>query len=264
MLSLLKKIARKGLNAGAKLRLKLREMKLEKNRGYCNICEQETVFIIYNEWLRESYKCKRCGTIPRNRALINVLNKYCKNWKELQLHESSPGGQVSDFLKQKCAGYTSSHYYSDVPRGEYKGEHRSEDLSGMTFPDQTFDLIITSDVFEHVFEPGKAFAEISRVLKPGGLHIFTIPWIPAHKKSSCRARLLEDGTIEYLKEAEYHGNPIGGGKGSLVTFDWGLDFTDFIFNNGGMTTTVYLEIDRKKGLDAKFLEVFISRKPDEQ
>jgi hypothetical protein len=29
-----------------------------------------------------------------------------------------------------------------------------------------------------------------------------------------------------------------------------------------MTTTIYLEIDRSKGLDAQFLEVFISRKPD--
>ncbi|HET6990508.1 MAG TPA: class I SAM-dependent methyltransferase, partial [Bacteroidia bacterium] len=172
-------------------------------------------------------------------------------------------GEVSKFLKRKCAGYSSSHYFSDVPRGEYKGEFRSEDLSAMTFPDRSFDLIITSDVFEHVFEPAKAFSEINRVLKPGGMHIFTMPWIPWQKTTQQRAKLLPDGTIEYFKKAEYHGNPIGGGKGSLVTFDWGLDFTDFIYNNSGMTTTIYLEVDRKKGLDGKFLEVFISRKPNE-
>lgn len=131
----------------------------------------------------------------------------------------------------------------------------------MTFPDNSFDLFVTSDVFEHVFEPGKAFAEINRVLKPGGLHIFTMPWIPSMKRSVRRAKLNADGTIDHLKEAQYHGNPIDA-KGSLVTFDWGLDFADFIYNESGMTTTIYLEIDRKKGLDAQFLEVFVSRKPD--
>jgi ubiquinone/menaquinone biosynthesis C-methylase UbiE len=62
-----------------------------------------------------------------------------------------------------------------VPRGQYKGEHRSEDLRALTFPDQSFDLFITSDVFEHVFEPEKGFGDIARVLKPGGMHIFTMP-----------------------------------------------------------------------------------------
>ena len=263
MIKLLKKVVRKSLNTISGFKGKVKEMKLKKNRGYCNICEQETVFIIYNEWLRGNYKCKRCQTQPRNRALINVLNMYCKEWPTLQLHESSPSGEVSKFLKKKCSGYSSSHYYSDIPRGEYNGEFRSEDLSCLTFPDNSFDLLITSDVFEHVFEPEKAFAEVARVLKPGGMHIFTMPWIPAHKKSTQRAKLHSDGTIEYFKEAQYHGNPIGGGKGSLVTYDWGLDFADFVYNNSGMTTTIYLEIDRNKGLDGKFLEVFISRKPNE-
>jgi hypothetical protein len=65
--------------------------------------------------------------------------------------------------------------------------------------------------------------------------------------------------IEYLSEPEYHGNPIDK-KGSLVTFDWGRDFVNFIDSNSGMRTMVHLEIDRKKGLDGDFLEVFISRK----
>ena len=75
-------------------------------------------------------------------------------------------------------------------------------------------------------------------------------------------KLLADKKIEYHQKAVYHGNPIDG-EGSLVTFDWGLDFTDFIFKHSGMTTIIYLEIDRKKGLDGEFLEVFISRKADE-
>jgi hypothetical protein len=50
---------------------------------------------------------------------------------------------------------------------------------------------------------------------------------------------LPDGTIDYLLEAVYHGNPIGKGKGSLVTTDWGLDVSDFTLQHGGMSTTTY-------------------------
>ena len=44
----------------------------------------------------------------------------------------------------------------------------------MTFQNESFDLFITQDVFEHVMEPNKAFKEIERVLKPGGAHVFTV------------------------------------------------------------------------------------------
>lgn len=49
-------------------------------------------------------------------------------------------------------------------------------------------------------------------------------------------------------------------KGSLVTFDWGQDFIDIIYKSSGMSTIVYLQKDKRKGLDGDFLEIFISRK----
>ncbi len=262
MLKLAKKIARKILNIPLNIKGKINFAQLKKNDGYCCICEQQTEFIIYNDWLRDYYKCKKCDTIPRNRALANALTKYASNWEKLIVHESSPSGELSKYLKRKCKGYSGSQYFSDVPRGQYKGEFRSEDLSKLTFEDNSIDILITSDVFEHVYEPAKAFKEIARVLKPGGMHIFTMPWYPELKTTVQRTKLSPDGTDEFLMEPIYHGNPIGGGKGSIVTFDWGLDFPDFIFKNGGMNTIIYLEVDRKKGLDGKFLEVFISRKAD--
>ncbi len=261
MIRLLKRVARKAIDLRKKFRANKLHRSYERNSGYCVICEQETVFVIYHSWLRDNYKCERCNTIPRNRALINSVNIFSPDWKNLQVHESSPGGKVSEFLKKNCKDYCSSHYYTDVERGKYKGEHRSEDLCQLTFEDNSFDLFLTSDVFEHVMEPEKAFSEIARVLKPGGMHIFTMPWYPKLKKTVQRASLNEDGTINYLEEAVYHGNPIAG-EGSLVTFDWSLDFTDFIFLHSGMTTTIFVDRDRKKGIDGEFIEVFISRKPD--
>jgi len=228
------------------------------NRGYCTTCENKTLFIEENTWLRDNYRCKICRSIPRQRAIIHVLNLYFPKWSDLIIHESSPGGSSSKLLEKKCQNYSASHFYDDIQRGEMKGKIRSEDLSNLTFQDESIDLFITQDVFEHVMEPSKAFWEIARVLKTGGAHVFTMPWYPRLEKSRQRAEMHGD-KIKYLEKPIYHGNPINS-KGSLVTYDWGMDFIDFINGSCGLKTEIINIKNRYLGLDAKFLEVFISRK----
>lgn len=48
------------------------------------------------------------------------------------------------------------------------------------FPDNYFDFITSTSVFEHVFNQGEVIAEIARVLKPDGatLHVFPSRWRP--------------------------------------------------------------------------------------
>ena len=45
----------------------------------------------------------------------------------------------------------------------------------MPFDDNSFDIIISSEVIEHVPEPAKALKELFKVLKPGGKLILTTP-----------------------------------------------------------------------------------------
>jgi SAM-dependent methyltransferase len=229
------------------------------NKGYCPICDSQTLFTEKDKWLRDFYVCQKCWSIPRQRAIIVVLNRFYPEWKNLKIHESSPGGPSSKKIEKHCAEYTPTQFFQDVSLGKSKDGIRCENLEQMTFEDNSFDLMITQDVFEHVMNPLAAFKEIERILKPGGAHIFTMPWYPKLDKTMQRARQLDNGEIEFLEEAIYHGNPIDS-KGSLVTFDWGVDFTDLIYAKSGMSTTIYLEKDRKKGIDGEFLEVFISRK----
>src|SRR3989344_6481457 len=102
MIRLMKRVARKILNKVDEMRAAARERRLPHNPGYCNVCESETEFIEYKPWLRGNYKCKNCQSLPRNRALINVIYKYAKKWKEMDLHESSPSGVMSAHLKKHC------------------------------------------------------------------------------------------------------------------------------------------------------------------
>ena len=51
----------------------------------------------------------------------------------------------------------------------YDGEH-------IPFPDETFDSLFCSEVFEHVFEPEPLLREVNRVLKNGAVGLITVPF----------------------------------------------------------------------------------------
>jgi SAM-dependent methyltransferase len=53
------------------------------------------------------------------------------------------------------------------------------DARRLPFPDDTFDVVITSEVLEHIQDDVGAIAEMVRVLKPGGRFAATVPaWLP--------------------------------------------------------------------------------------
>jgi SAM-dependent methyltransferase len=49
------------------------------------------------------------------------------------------------------------------------------DICAMPFGDATFDLVLATDVIEHVDDDVQALREVRRVLKPGGVAIVTVP-----------------------------------------------------------------------------------------
>src|SRR5207237_7671090 len=166
----------------------------------------------------------KCGSIPRQRHLMHVLDRQYPDWQQYTMHESSPS---VDFLERWCPGYSSSQLIEDVPRGQVMNGVRCEDLEQLTFAAASFDLFVTQDVLEHVFEPGVVLSQIMRVLRPGGAHVFTTPKHATRAMSSARCLRRNDGIV-HLKEPEYHGNPVGDGR-SLVTWDYGDDFETLIW-----------------------------------
>lgn len=78
-----------------------------------------------------------------------------------------------------AAGYSFS-YFGRPPAGVAKAwpAARRGNLEKLDFPGNYFDLVLTADVLEHVRDLGRALGEIARVLKPGGLHLFTVPYNP--------------------------------------------------------------------------------------
>jgi SAM-dependent methyltransferase len=58
------------------------------------------------------------------------------------------------------------------------GDVRFGDAKALPLPDQSVDLVIATDVIEHVDDDQLAVREIYRVLRPGGTVLFTVPAFP--------------------------------------------------------------------------------------
>jgi SAM-dependent methyltransferase len=233
-----------------------------KNSGYCPTCEQQVTFIARDAWLRDNYLCSNCGSIPRERALMETIDARFPDWRSFTIHESSPVRRgATKRISRECPQYIPSQFFLDQTPGSMVRNVRCENLEALTFADESIDLHITQDVMEHVFHPSKVFSEIARTLKPGGAHVFTVPIMNKRKPSTVRARISDNGEITHLAPPVYHGNPISD-QGSLVTVDWGFDICRHIFESCGLFTDVVYIDDLSKGIRAEYIEVLVTVKPD--
>ncbi len=72
-----------------------------------------------------------------------------------------------------------------------RGSFLQADATSLPFPDNYFDVIVTSHVFEHIEQDELAMAEVARTLKPGGKFIIFVPGsmdgkAPAIEWETCR------------------------------------------------------------------------------
>ncbi|MBV8590973.1 MAG: class I SAM-dependent methyltransferase [Acetobacteraceae bacterium] len=55
------------------------------------------------------------------------------------------------------------------------GQVRLGDVCALPFPDASFDLVLATDIIEHVDDDLRGLQELRRVLKPGGCLLLTVP-----------------------------------------------------------------------------------------
>lgn len=229
--------------------------------GWCSICESNSVFVAYNDWYRDHLKCQVCDSIPRERALMRVIDAVRPAWRSLRIHESSPVQRgASQKLSVECHNYVASQLYPDIKLGDThdRSGHRCENLEGLTLASRSVDIFVTQDVMEHVFEPSLVFQEIERVLADDGVYICTVPLVRKDNASRRRSRLI-GGSIEHLLEPEYHGNPVSS-DGSLVTIDWGFDITRYSAEVSNLTGEIHNLEDQNLGILGEYLEVLVFNK----
>jgi SAM-dependent methyltransferase len=143
-------------------------------------------------------------------------------------------GLHAQLAKLPCVA--SSDYSPGAAAGAVVGAIRSEDLSGLTYPDAAFDLVLTSETLEHVADLACALRELRRVLVVGGRHIFTVPVLPSVPRTFARSVIRPDGSIEDRAPRICHP---GGDVGYPVFTEFGSDLPELMKGAGFEVTVFY-------------------------
>lgn len=128
--------------------------------------------------------------------------------QSLIIYNSEARGAVHNNLS-RMKNYICGEYYGPEHKsGEMVNGVLHEDLLSLSFKDESIDIVLSSDVFEHVPRPYDAHRQIWRVLKPNGRHIFTVPFYQTEFLDETRAVHDENGEPCLIKEPQYHGDPL--------------------------------------------------------
>lgn len=235
--------------------------------GICPVCGNRTRFLAFNDNLRESGTCERCGCSNRQRQMAWMLRREIAlpasgklaPAESIAIYNTEANGPVHDRLKEHPLYACSEYWGSKAEFGDAVNGIRNEDLQALSFADASFDVVMSSDVLEHMPEPYHAHSEIFRVLKPGGRHIFTVPYGEAMLRDDVRASLV-GGEIVYHAEALYHGDPVRPDKGILVWTIFGLEMLVRL-KEIGFDTELWRLRATACGIIGPGGDVFVARKP---
>ena len=229
--------------------------------GVCNICGNATSFYCPdNVGYRGSLVCWDCRTTSRYRsiargilrAVYQLAGVNAASLVELREKAKSIPLRIYD---TQAPFYTRTCSYPipdlllkcgfDVQTSRYKpGQHwgkrlnaniTNQNLEALTFPDSSFDIVITSDVMEHVRLDYKAHREIRRVLRNGGIYLFTVPHFRDRPITLKRVTVNDpsDPTKdEFPVEKQYHVDGNSEDGRALVYREYGTDLDAMLIETG--------------------------------
>lgn len=224
--------------------------------GRCNICGRDSAFFCHNKALyRESLVCAECLTTSRYRSIACGLLRALRELAGVEVESLAQLAQTTAPRQLKVYDTQAPFYYAtaayplpdllnacpwiEAQTSLYKPERAwgaplgarqtNQNLEQLTFADASFDIVITSDVMEHVRLADRAHREIRRVLKPGGVYLFTVPHLRYQRETIVRVATPDpaDPTQDQLLlEPEYHGDANAKGGAVLTYRAYGTDLDE--------------------------------------
>lgn len=183
--------------------------------------EEENYDVIFafektNWWYRAKRDLIYTILKKQNRLFNRTLDLGCGVGSNFSVLKKFSKNVIGIDNSEKAINYAKSKGYDHLHIG---------DATKTGFPANTFDMIVCSDVLEHIPDK-KAIAEIYRILKPNGVFILTVPahrylWGPTDIISKHRTRYEKKEIISLMK-----------GKFTIMKLSyWNLTmfFPNFIF-----------------------------------
>lgn len=210
----------------------------------CSVCGAQGPFVPQSPdtSLRET-GCPECGASHGTRNVARaILSAVGLNWDKplsealdalahLDILELADRGPLHGALCD-LPGYQCCELLPDTRPGFRNASGTlCQDFTTLTFANTSFDLVISQDVLQYLPDPWPAFAETSRILKPGGKHIFTVPVHENLEASRCRTRKNLAGETAHIHPPVYHSS-IADASGHLVHWDFGQDILQRLAESG--------------------------------
>jgi len=221
----------------------------------CNLCGWPLVRLDASVF---GTRCVRCLSTQIHRALGWVIDGLSLP-DSARVYELSSRGALFAYLRRRWPGLYYSEYYPDVRPGERKSGVPCQDVQRLRLPDASFDLVTSTEVFEHVPDDRRGFSEMYRVLRPGGYKVFSVP-LSMEERTRERA-VLEAGGVKHLLEPEYHSDRIRGRETVLAYRNYGSDIGERLQEAGFTPEFRRVDSDRHR---IRSQHVIVARKPAEE
>ena len=166
---------------------------------YCPICKKYGHFTKMGVKPRYAVKCPNCKSLERHRFLYFIYQKYFLNTnKPIKILHTAPEKGIYNLIKKNLnIEYTAI----DISPERYSFcDCKKEDVTDLSFADNTFDFVISNQVMEHILDEKKYLSELTRVLKPDGVFLLNFPVFMD------RAKTFQDDSVTTPEDREkYYG-----------------------------------------------------------
>ena len=248
------------------LALKCAEKGFVKVPGFCEVCGKKTQFqldFLYSDGatpnFRERLVCPKCSLNNRQRYTVSTVLKGYQPGKKIYMYEQITSVFRAIQSRVGAGNVVGSEYISyGLMSGTKVNGILHEDAEALSFPSESFDVIVSCDVFEHVNDYKKCFAEAVRVLKPDGKMYLSVPFNPNQQNNHRRAEIVK-GKLLHYDEPVYHGNPMSE-EGSLAFWDYGWDMLDDLRVSGFSDVYIQPYYSEKCGYLGDIPHIFVAIK----
>lgn len=134
----------------------------------CPICDFKGTFISVGWPSRWEARCPKCASRERHRLMyLWMLANGGDPFRGKRLLHFAPEKTFRRLLK--------GHPAYETADWEQPGVTHRLDVTNITLPDESYDVVIAHHLLEHIDDDRKAMSEFLRVLKPGGYAILSVP-----------------------------------------------------------------------------------------
>lgn len=170
----------------------------------CPICGFTGKFLGFGDPVRTAAQCRKCWSLERHRLLSLVIQRGAVSLRNRDVLNFTADHSVGTLAADSRTYRTSN--YPTASGGDFAFNIEQIDL-----PDESYDVVICSHVLEHVNDR-MAFAEVYRILRPGGQFVFMIPivegWSETYENPAIvseQARHIHFGQFDHVR---YYGSDV--------------------------------------------------------